>query len=326
MRRIGSTVKSGTEGLLLAGPRTSNNRQRIVRNLRRNYDLYFLLAPVLVYFLIFHYGPMYGVQIAFKDYSATDGIWGSPWVGFKHFLRFFNSFQFWTLIRNTLYLSLYSTLAGFPAPIILAILLNYLRSKKYKKLIQTVTYAPHFISTVVLIGMMYVFLAPTSGAVNTVLAGLGLESINFMARPEWFRDLYVFSGIWQRAGFGAIIYLSALTSIDPELHESAVIDGANRLKRIWYIDLPGILPTVVILLILDLGRIMSVGFEKAFLMQTALNLTTSEIIPTYVYKVGLLNAQYSFSTAVGLFNAVVNLTLLIAVDRLAKRLANTSLW
>lgn len=294
--------------------------------MKGNYELYLFLLPTVVYFLIFHYGPMYGIQIAFKNFIAVEGIWGSPWVGIDHFQRFFNSFQFWTLLRNTLGLSVYGLAAGFPIPIILALLLNQLSSKKYKKIVQTVTYAPHFISTVVLVGTMFVFLSPRNGLVNHIIELFGGEPVFFMARPEWFQTLYVFSGIWQNAGWGTIIYLASLSGISPDLHEAAIMDGAGRIQRIWHIDLPGIMPTAVIILILNLGRIMGVGFEKAYLMQTALNLDSSEIIATYVYKVGLLNAQFSFSAAVGLFNAVVNLILLVSVNKIAKTIGETSLW
>ena len=292
----------------------------------RNWELYLFLLPTLAYFLIFHYGPMYGAQIAFKDFYASRGILGSPWVGLKHFERFFRSFQFWTLIRNTIVLSFYQLGAGFPVPIILALLLNQLRSPKLKRVVQTVTYAPHFISVVVLVGMMSVFLSPRSGLVNAAIQSFGGEPVYFMARAHWFRHLYVWSGVWQRAGWSTIVYLAALSAISPDLHEAAIVDGATKLQRIVHIDIPGILPTAVILLILNMGRVMRLGFEKAFLMQNALNLETSEIIPTYVYKTRLLNAQYSFSAAVGLFNAVINLILLLAVNRAAKQLGQTSLW
>jgi putative aldouronate transport system permease protein len=285
-----------------------------------------MVLPTLAFFIIFHYIPIYGVQIAFKDYYANLGIWGSPWVGFKHFIRFFNSFRFWLLIENTILLQAFSLIAGFPLPIILAILLHHLPSKKYSRFVQTVTYIPHFISIVVLVGMLFVFLSPRSGIVNIVLKSLGKESVLFMAQPNWFRPLYVLSGIWQSTGWGAIMYLAALSSVSPELHESATVDGASKIKRILHIDMPSIAPTIIILLILNLGRVMSVGFEKAYLMQTSMNLNKSEIIATYVYKAGLLDSQYSFSSAVGLFNSVVNFTLLISVNAISKKVSNTSLW
>ena len=292
----------------------------------QEYDLYLLLVPALLYFAVFHYGPMYGVQIAFKNFRAVDGIWGSPWTGFRHFRRFFNSYQAWALVRNTLVISFYSLLAGFPVPIFLALLLNRAPSKKFKRVVQTTIYAPHFISTVVLVGLIFIFTSPRSGLINLVITKLGGEKVFFMARPEWFRHIYVWSGVWQGAGWGTIVYMAALSSIDPSMYEAAEIDGATKLQTIWHIDIPGVIPTAVILLILNFGRVMSVGFEKAFLMQTPMNLQTAEIISTYVYKVGLVNAQYSFSSAVGLFRALINMVLIVSVNRAAKAVGTTSLW
>lgn len=296
------------------------------RKIMKNWELYLFLLPTLIYIIVFKYLPMYGVTIAFKNFNPALGIQGSPWVGLRHFERFFNSYWFHDLLRNTLALSVFQLVASFPMPIIVALMLNQVRHKRYKKVVQTVIYAPHFISTVVLVGIMFVFLSPSSGIVNKAIELLGGEPVFFMARPEWFRPLYVLSGIWQGTGFGTIVYLAALTSVPPELHEAAIVDGATKLQRIRYIDIPSIIPTAVILLILEMGNIMNIGFEKAYLMQTSLNVTASEIIPTYVYKVGLLQAQWSFSAAVGLFNAVINFILLITVNRIAKSLSNTSLW
>jgi len=301
-------------------------KKQLYKRIAVNYELYIFLLPTLIYFAIFHYAPMYGLQLAFKKFIAIEGIWNSPWVGFEHFKRFFNTYHFWTVIRNTLLLSLYQLVAGIPIPIILALLLNQLKYKRYKRIVQTATYAPHFISTVVMVGMLFVFLSPRSGIINYFIELIGGERINFMARPEWFRTLYVLSEIWQRAGWGSIIYLAALSAIDPSLHEAAIVDGASKLQRIRHVDIPGIIPTAVILLILNMGRVMKVGFQKTFLMQTALNLETSEIIATYIYKVGLLNAQYSFSTAVGLFNSVINLILILTVNKIARSIGETSLW
>ncbi|CAM4454082.1 ABC transporter permease subunit [Paenibacillus macerans] len=293
---------------------------------KRNYELYLFLLPILLVYLVFKYYPMYGVQIAFKDFSPSQGIWGSEWVGFKHFIDFFDSYNFWTIISNTLTLSFLSLVFGFPAPVIIAILLNQMLGKRYKKFIQTVIYAPHFISTVVLVGMLNVFLSPNSGIVNHLITLFGGEPILFMANEGWFRPLYILSGIWQETGFSTIIYLAALAGVNPELHEAAIMDGASKWKRVWYVDIPGILPTIVILLILALGNIMSIGFEKAFLMQSDLNYATSNIIPTYVYELGIQKAQYSFSTAVGLFNSVINIILIVTVNRVARKLTETSLW
>lgn len=293
---------------------------------KRNYELYLFLLPILLVYLVFKYYPMYGVQIAFKDFSPSQGIWGSEWVGFKHFIDFFDSYNFWTIMSNTLTLSFLSLVFGFPAPVIIAILLNQMLGKRYKKFIQTVIYAPHFISTVVLVGMLNVFLSPNSGIVNHLITLFGGEPILFMADEGWFRPLYILSGIWQETGFSTIIYLAALAGVNPELHEAAIMDGASKWKRVWYVDIPGILPTIVILLILALGNIMSIGFEKAFLMQSDLNYAASNIIPTYVYELGIQKAQYSFSTAVGLFNSVINIILIVTVNRVARKLTETSLW
>ncbi len=304
----------------------ARRRNRFVSSLQANWDLYIFILPALVYFIIFHYGPMYGVQIAFKDFVVTRGIMGSPWAGLKHFERFFQTYLFWTVLRNTVVLAFYQLIAGFPIPIILALLMNQLRSRRFKKTVQTITYAPHFISLVVLVGMMSVLLSPRAGIVNHVIRWLGGEPVFFMARSQWFRHLYVWSGVWQTSGWSSIVYLAALSTISPDLHEAAIVDGASKFQRILNIDLPGILPTAVILLILNAGNIMRLGFEKAFLMQSALNLEVSEIIQTYVYKVGLLNAQFSLSAAVGLFNNVINLVLLLTVNFIAKRVGQTSLW
>lgn len=296
------------------------------REMNRYWDLYLLLVPVVLYFIIFKFWPMYGVQIAFKDFSPSKGIFDSPWVGFKHFLRFFNSFNFWDILRNTITISFYQLIAGFPIPILLALVLNEMRNAKFKKLLQTVTYAPHFLSTVVLVGMLTAFLNPSTGLVNRVIEMLGGEAINFMAEESWFSSLYVWSGVWQNAGWGTIIYMASLSSINVQLYEAATIDGASRFKKLLHVTLPSIVPTAVTMLILDCGRIMNIGFEKAFLMQNDLNINRSEVISTYVYQVGITQAQYSYSTAVDLFNAVINVILLLVVNKISKKLTQTSLW
>jgi putative aldouronate transport system permease protein len=292
----------------------------------RNWQLYAFLLPTLLYFGIFHYGPLYGAQIAFRDYLGPLGVWGSPWVGLENFLRFFNSPMFVNLLTNTVFLSLLILAFSFPMPVIFALILNQLASRRYKRLVQTVSYAPHFISTVVFVGMIFLFSSPSTGIVNVIGSRLGLPRIYYMGSVAWFRPVYVLTDIWQETGWGAIIYLAALSGVNPELYEAATIDGATKLQRIWNIDIPAILPTVTVLLVLRAGTIMSVGFEKAFLMQTALNLEHSEIISTYVYKVGLLGSQFSFGSAVGLFNSVANLTLLVAVNRVARALGQANLW
>ncbi len=268
---------------------------------------------------------MYGVQIAFKDFIPTKGITGSPWVGFKHFETLFHTYSFGNIFKNTISLSLYSLAAGFPIPIILALLLNEVDNKFFKKLVQNVTYAPHFISVVVLVGMLNVFMSPT-GVINAIVRAFGGETQLFLANSALFNDLYVWSGVWQGMGWSSIIYLAALSGLDMEVHEAARVDGATRLQRMWYINLPTLVPTIVILLVLDSGRIMNVGFEKVFLMQNNLNLDTAEVISTYVYKIGLVRAQYSFSAAVGLFNNIINLVLILLVNTISNKISGTGLW
>jgi putative aldouronate transport system permease protein len=305
---------------------TIKPNRKIWNQVKRDYELYLFLLPIIIIYLVFKYYPMYGIQIAFKDFSPSRGIWGSEWVGFKHFIDFFDSYNFWTIMTNTLTLSVLSRVFSFPAPIIIAIMLNQMLAKRYKKIVQTVIYAPHFISTVVLVGMLNVFLSPNSGIVNHIITLFGGDPIMFLADEGWFRPLYILSGVWQETGFATIIYLAALAGVNPELHEAAIMDGASKWKRVMHVDIPSILPTIVILLILALGNIMGIGFEKAFLMQNDLNYATSNIIPTYVYEIGIQKAQYSFSTAIGLFNSVVNIILIITVNRIAKKLTETSLW
>ncbi|MFK7694418.1 ABC transporter permease [Paenibacillus sp. HJGM_3] len=294
--------------------------------IRKNYDLYLLIVPIIAYFLVFEYFPMYGVTIAFKDFIATKGITGSPWVGFKHFERFFESFYFWRLIKNTLGIGLYELVVGFPIPIMLALMINEIRHSFFKRIVQTVTYAPHFLSTVVLVGILFLFLSPDAGFVNHLLRLFGFGPISFMTEPAWFKTIYVLSGTWQHMGWGSIIYLAALAGINPELHEAAKVDGASRMRRIWHINLPGITPTIVILLILNVGRLLSVGFEKVFLMQNQLNMEASDVIATHVYRSGILGAQYSYSAAIGLFNSVIVFLMLIVVNYIAKKVNETSLW
>jgi putative aldouronate transport system permease protein len=279
-----------------------------------------------VYALIFLYLPMVGVVIAFTDYSPTKGFFGSPWVGIKYFKKFFESYNFWQIFYNTVALSFYNLIATFPIPIIFALLLNQMRLRSLKKVIQTASYAPYFISVVVLVGMMNVFFSPSSGIVNVVIKMLGGTPVYFMGKPELFRPIYVWTNVWQTTGRSAIIYIAALTGVSMDLHEAAMVDGANKLQRTLHIDIPGILPTAIIMLILNLGQIMSIGFEKAYLMQNTLNITASEIISTYVYKIGLLGAQFSFSTAIGLFNSVINFAMVVGVNMLSRKLSDTSLW
>lgn len=294
----------------------------------KNYQLYLLLFLPLLWLIVFRYLPMYGVIIAFKSFNARQGIMGSPWVGLKYFKRFIDSFYFERTIINTMGISLYQLVLSFPVPIVLALAMNSSLKRKFTKVVQFIIYMPHFISTVVMVGIVIEFLHPRVGIINLLLQNIGIGPTDYMAVPEYFKTIYVVSGVWQNAGWGTIIYLAALSSVDPELHEAATIDGAGRFQRIVHIDLPGILPTATILLIMNLGRVMQVGFEKVFLMQNQLNLQSSEIIATYIYKVGLASnvPNFSYGAALGLFLSVINLILLVAVNGIAKRVGDTSLW
>ena len=291
----------------------------------KNYQLYLMLIPGVVYIFIFNYIPIYGVQIAFRDYFANLGFFRSPWVGLENFQRFFSSPDMGMILFNTLFVSIYSLLVGFPIPIILSLLLNYSPSKRLKKIVQNVTYAPHFISVVVLVGILFVFFAPT-GAGSKITAVFGLNSRLIMGTASYFPHIYVWSGIWQSMGWNSIIYLAVLSGVDPEQHEAAIVEGANIIQRIFNIDIPHILPTAIILLVLSVGSIMNVGFEKVFLMQNSLNIMRSEVISTYVYKMGLLSSDFSYAAAVGLFNNVINFGLLVTVNQIAKKLSGYGLW
>ena len=323
-----SVLKDGRQQSLVAEVKPTSHWYRAKKSFRRHWQLYLVMAPALLYFLVFKYIPIANAVIAFKEYNVVQGIWGSPWAGFKYFELFFGNPVFWTLIRNTLSISLYSLAVGFPIPIILAICLNEIRDGFFRRFTQLVTYAPYFISTVIVVSMLMLFLSPQLGAINHLLKALGQRPINFMAMPGLFAGIFAWSGVWQFSGYAAVIYLAALASIDPQLHDAAKVDGASRLQRIRHVDLPGIMPVILVILILNVGSLLSVSFEKVFLMQNPLNLATSEVISTYVYKIGLLNANYSFATAVGLFNSVVGMILLVLVNALAKRLSNSGagLW
>ena len=301
------------------------SKVKLSKRIWRHRQMYLMMLPAFLYVLIFCYGPMYGLQIAFKNYRMSLGVFNSPWVGFKHFENFFNSYSFWTLIKNTFALSIYSLVVGFPIPIIVALIINELKGR-YKKTVQTVLYAPHFISTVVIVAMMMNMFSPSTGVVNHVLDSLGLEPIYFFGKPEYFRHLYVWSGVWKGMGWSAIVYLAALSGVDPCLHEAASIDGASRLQRILKINLPCILPTIIIMLILRMGDIASIGHEKVFLMQTSLNLDASEVISTFVYKRGIVNSNYSFSAAVGLFNNIINVTMVLISNKISKKFTESSLF
>ena len=294
--------------------------------IRQHWPLYLFLLPTIVYFLLFRFYPLYGLQLAFKNYRVVDGIAGSPWAGFDHFRRFFTTADFGKLMWNTLSVSVFILIFTFPLPIVLGLLLNQLPSLKYKKLVQTTVYAPHFISTVVMVGMIFLFTSPSSGLINKIIEAFGGKAVHFTAEPSWFVPMYVISEIWQSTGWGSILYLAALAGVSPELHEAALVDGANKFQRVWHIDIPGILPTIVIMMILNAGKIMNVGFEKAYLMQTSLNIKASEIIQTYVYKRGVLKSQISLSTAVGLFDSVINMILVVSVNWISRRVTDSSLF
>lgn len=300
----------------------------LIKGMLKVRQLYLLMLFPLAYIIIFRYVPMYGAQIAFRDFKPVSGIWRSDWIGFHYFIRFFDSYEFWEIMRNTISLSVYQLVASFPFPILLALSLNYVINNRFKKMVQMITYAPHFISVVVIVGIVVMILDPRIGLANEVIKLFGGDPVNFMGRANYFQSIYVWSGIWQNTGFACIIYLAALAGIDPTLHEAAVMDGASKMRRIWHIDLPGILPIIVILLILDVGRMLEIGFEKVLIMQNPTNLSTSEIIDTYVYKVGLASQaiNFSYASAIGLFKNIINLILLIAVNRIARKMGQASLW
>lgn len=298
----------------------------VANELKRHWQLYVMLILPLTYLIIFAYIPMGGVIIAFKDYSIRGGIWGSDWVGFEHFINFFKTPDFVKLLRNTLILSLYNLVITFPMPIILALAVNELKSKAYKKVVQMVTYMPYFISTVVLVGTMKNIFSPRTGLINNIIALFGGAQTDFMGNPDLFRTMYVWSGVWQGMGYSAVIYIAALANVDSSQVEASLMDGAGRFARVWHVDLPAIMPTIVIQLILAVGSVMSLGYEKVFLMQNPVNTEVSEVISTFVYKRGIAGFQYSYSAAVGLFNSVVNLVLIALANVFAKKVGETSLW
>jgi len=297
-----------------------------LRKMARHWQLYIVILLPIAYLIIFKYVPMAGVVIAFKDYNVIKGIFGSEWVGLKYFNQFFESPNFWLYMKNTLGISFYGLLVGFPAPIILALALNEVRNGLFKKSVQLISYAPYFISTVIMVSILIVNLTPNVGIVSKLFQMLGVENTNFMGIPSLFKSIYVWSDVWQHTGYGAIIYIAALAGVNPELYEAAKVDGASRIQKIINVDIPSLIPVSVILLILNLGNLMKLGFEKIYLMQNPLNLATSEVISTYVYKVGLLGSSFSFSAAIGVFNSVINLTLLIVVNYIARKISNNSLW
>lgn len=320
-------VETRIAGGVVAQQGKERQRWRELRKrLWRDRWLYLMVLPVVVYYIVFHYVPMAGVVIAFKQYDPFTGIVESPWVGFKHFLRFFDSIYFFRLIRNTILLNVYGLVVGFPAPIILALMLNEVTRPLFKRVVQTISYLPYFCSTVVIVGIVVNFLSPTTGMVNQVIKALGGQPIAFLSSPEWFRHVYVWSGVWQGVGWSSIIYLAALAGIDPALYEAAEMDGAGRFAKMWHISIPGIAPVIMVLLLLNLGNMLNVGFEKVFLLYNPSTYSSADVISTYVYRAGLLEQQYDFGAAVGLFNSVVSLVLLTAFNWLAGKLGQQTLW
>lgn len=296
------------------------------RSVRNNWQLYVLILPAVIYFIVFNYLPLYGIQIAFRDYRAVDGIAGSVWVGLKHFKEFFNAYYFKRLLANTFLLNIYYLLWSFPVPVILAILLNQIRKDRMKRFIQTTIYVPYFVSTVVLAGMLYIFLSPTSGIFNFVRTAMGLDVIDFMSEENAFRSIYIISGIWQAAGYGTILYIASLAGVDQALYEAAEIDGASIWQKIRYIDLPSLLPTVMMVFILDCGKLLNSDTNKALVMQTPGNIATSDIIGVYVYNVGLGNGQFSYTAAIGLFINVINFVIIIMVNKFSEKVSDVSLF
>lgn len=311
-----------------AQPIQLNSGRRVLQRLKRIWPLYVLLIPALTYIIIFAYGPMYGAIIAFKDYKIAKGIWGSSWVGLKWFEKFVNYHDFWELVQNTLRISIYSIVAGMAVSIVLALAMNCIRSTTGKRLVQTATYLPHFVSVVVMVGTLIRFLNPSLGVVSKMIQALGGTDRDLMGIPSALPHLYVWSGIWQNGGWGTILYLAALTAVDPQLHEAAIVDGASRVKRVVHIDIPAIVPVIVISLIMNMGSVLSVGTDKMLLMQNNLNRSTSEVISTYVYDQGIAagSPKYSYATAIGLMNSVLSFILIVTVNQICKKLNDTSLF
>jgi putative aldouronate transport system permease protein len=304
----------------------SNFYKKLTRSLQNSWQLYVFLIPAALFIIVFRYGPMYGLQLAFKSYNPRLGITGSHWIGFDHFVRFFSYYRFGEILLNTLLLSLYKLVAGFPIPILLALALNELKNLKVKKTLQTIVYAPYFVSVVVVVGIVTQLLSPHFGPVGVLVNSLRGNQVDLMANPAAFRHLFVWTDVWQLSGYSAILYIAALSSISPELYEAAEIDGAGKFQRLVNIDIPALIPTAVILLILEMGRIMDISFEKVILLQNSLNLRTSEVLTTYIYKTGLLEGNFDFATAGGLVVAVINFALVVSVNKIARKFGETSLW
>lgn len=312
--------------LTKAAPKGSRRSRKLGKYLRNNYSLYLMMLPMLLFFLIFSYRPMPGLIIAFKDFSPFKGMWDSPWIGFDHFVEFFTGPYAFRVIKNTLVISITSLIFGFPAPIILALLLNELRAKKFQKLVQTISYVPHFISVVVICGLVVNFLSPSSGVVNNIIRLFGGDPVYFLSKPEWFVPIYTIMNIWKSTGYGAIIYISALTSISEDLYEAATVDGAGRWKQLLYVTLPSLLPTIMVMLLINLGNILNVGYESIILLYNPSIYETSDVISTYIYRTGLSEGRYDYATAIGLVNSVVAFLLVISANKLSNKLTQTGLW
>ncbi|PSK86333.1 carbohydrate ABC transporter membrane protein 1 (CUT1 family) [Limimaricola soesokkakensis] len=306
--------------------RARRRAARLGDHFKREWQIYVLLLPTIIWFLLFLYKPMYGLQIAFKDYSIFRGIDGSPWIGFEHFRTLFENDQFLRAIRNTVIISFFTLLFGFPAPIILALMFNEILNQTYKRTAQTIVYLPHFISTVIIAGIVITAFSPSAGIVNTILEWLGMDPIYFLTKPEWFRPIFVGSGIWQEAGFQSIVYLAAIAGVNLSLYESAVVDGASRWQMMWKVTLPSILPTIIIMLIIRIGNLLEVGFELIILLYQPATYETADVINTFIYRQGLQQGQYDLAAAAGLFNAVVAFILVMTANTISKRVSRTSLW
>jgi putative aldouronate transport system permease protein len=315
------------QGITEVKPRVLQRKKlEFLKRMNRSKYYLVMLLPCLIFFTVFHYLPMFGIIVSFKNFSLYKGVWASDWVGLSHYITFFQSKDFWVLLRNTFLLGFYSLLFGFPAPIILALMLNELRNMAYKRFVQTVSYIPHFISNVVIVSMLVMFLSPSGGLINQIIEAFGYNPVNFLVKAELFRSIFVVSGIWQQVGFGAIIYLAALSSIDPSLYEAAEIDGANRWNKIMNITLPGIAQTIVILFILNIGSVIVVGFEKVVLLYNPSTYSTADVLSTYVYRIGLLGGNFSYAAAIDMFTSVISLIFLLSANALSRRVSENSLW
>lgn len=326
MRQGCDSVAQST--LTVSNVKMKTKKDRICEEIKTNYQLYLMMAIPFLYILVFKYFPMVGVQIAFRNYRPVDGMWGSEWVGLENFARFFRNVQCWNIIKNTLAISTYSLFFSLPFPLIFALSLEYCRSKFFGKTVQMISYIPHFFSTVILVSMITLLLGNRTGIVNNLLDSIFGFKINFLGTPEYYRSIYVWSGIWQGTGWGSILYISALSAVDPQLHEAAIVDGAGKLRRIWHIDLVALRPTITILIITNLGHLFSVGFDKTFLLQNSTNLGVSEVLSTYEYKTGIggLVPNYSYASAIGLMTSVINFILIYASNKAANKLSGSGLW